>query len=612
MNLIIILQTLAFFALPLLLGRALWCLFAGQKQIEPWAAYYATGALSIFAWALSAHYIFGLLGTVFVSWFFGGVWVVSALALLCNLYYRPKFELNKLMPIFSLAVVALVVYGLWIWQNPYPLNWDLYQHQQLARLIKQGEISFLTTQMSDTFGFNSYPPLFHTLLAISQYPRDLTPEYLLNFWQVMTYWQILAVGLAAYFLALAVSNRVAIAVFAGLLSMLIFDSHVSLTTFFLMPQTLAAVLFTLLMARLLRQQAKIAWSELIVGALVLVLMHYLIGSVGALVYLGLAIYMKLSKRFAIIAALPLLPIAALVMLGASLFVGTLPLDNLNQGEGKLYALDFWKIKESVERAFGYLLYVLVPVGYIRLWKGGIKKETKVLVSLIALGLGMVVFSGIPYALKLMSVWRFWLTLFMAIGLYSFWERLRFIWSKLLFSGILAFSLVVILMTNLSYFRSGIMADGVYAHVAKEDIEAATWLKENYGEEAILVSDPSTQFILEGLSGVDSVAGAYMPLEKRRILWKPLYSRNASKIAAAARELTDLGDSEAQLLVVSGRSMAWARANDEAWQSFAYNVWSPVILSLTDGELIRQISQRDGLKLVYQNGAMAIWEVQDEK
>ncbi len=610
MNLVIILQTLAFFALPLLLGRALWCLFAGKKQAEPWVGYYAAGALVIFAWAMSLHYLFGLVGAIFVSWFFGGAWVFSALALVCNVFYRPKLKLNELMPIFLLVGLALGVYNLWTWQNPYPLNWDFYQHQQLARLIQHGEISFFTTEMSDTFGFNSYSPLFHALMALSQYPHDLAPEYLLNYWQLMTFWQILAVGLAAYCLGSAVTNKRMIGVFAGVLSMLIFDSHVSLTTFFLMPQTLAAVLFTLMMARLLRVKAKISSTELAVSSLTLVLMHYLIGGVGALVYLALAVYLKLPKRFTVVAKLHLIPTAALMILGGSLLVGQLPLSGLNQGEGKLYALDFWKIKESLERAFGYLLYVLAPMGMIRLWKGGIKQETKALVSLIAFAFGVLVFSGIPYALKFMSVWRFWLILLMAIGLYSLWERIKFVGTKLIFTVVVVFSLLAILMVNLMCFRSGIMTDGVYAHLTQEDIEAAEWLKENYAQETVLISDPSTQFILEGLSGVDSVAGAYMPLSKRQILWPSFYSRRAEKIVSAARELT-IG-SEVSLLVLSGRSMAWGRANDEQWQSFAYNVWSPIMLSLEDKKLIEQVSQTNGVKLVYQNGAIAIWEVKNEK
>lgn len=612
MNLIVVLQTLAFFALPLLLGRALWYLFARQKQDESWAGHYAAGALVVFTWAMSLHYIFGLAGAIFASWFFGGAWLLSGFALVCNVYYTPKLKLNELMPIFLLSGVAIGVYGLWTWQNPYPLNWDFYQHQQLARLIQHGEISFFTTEMSDTFGFNSYPPLFHTLMALSQYPHDLAPEHLLNYWQLMTFWQILIVGLAAYYLGLAVTNELVIGIFAGVLSMLIFDSNVSLTTFFLMPQTLAAVLFTLLVARLLRVQSKIFWMELVIGSSVLVLMHYLIGGVGALVYLALAVYMKLSKRFTMVAKMPLIPIVALLILVGSSAAGHLPLSHLNQGEGKLYALDFWKIKESLERAFGYLLYVLLPLGIIRLWRAGIKQETKALVSLITFAFGTLIFSGIPYALKFMSVWRFWLILLMAIGLYSLWEQMKFAGTKFLTAIMFAGILLVILSINLMYFRSGIMSNGVYKHLTKEDIEAAEWLKENYTQQTILVSDPGTQFILEGLSGVDSVAGAYMPLNKRQMLWSAFYSRNVDKITQASQELTDNNENKIQLVAISGRSMAWGRANDEQWKSFAYNVWSPIMLSLEDEKLVNQMSQTDDAKLVYKNSAIAIWEVKNEK
>lgn len=613
MNLTILLQTLMFFGLPLLIGRAFVCLFKREKKEVALVSSYVLGGLSIFGFALSLKYLFGLVGTDFTTWFFGGVWFMAVLASIVNILNKPLFKVKELLSISALSVIALGVYSLWTWQNPYPLNWDFYQHQQLSRLIQQGEISYFTSEMSDTFGFNSYPPLFHSLMAVIQYPMDLKPEYILEFWQVITFWHILAVGVAAYYLTSAITNKRVAALFAGLMSMLTFDSHLSLTTFFLMPQTLTAVIFTLLLARLLKKGSEIAWWELAVGSLGLVLMHYMIGTVGAVAFLSLGIFMKLKKRFAFLELnLPISIIAFILISSLGFVLGKLPLSDLNHGEGKLYSLDFFEIKETIERSFGYLLYLLIPAGLTWLWTSKTNRETKILVSLLTYAFGVLVFSGMPYALKFMSLWRFWLVSLASIGLYGLFEKLNSTLSKAFLSLMFTFGLVTILIVNLMSFRSGIMADGVYTHLAEEDIEAATWLGNNYGKNAVIVSDPSTQFILEGLSGIDSLSGAYMPLKKREILWPAFYSRNVDKIAQAANSLTNSDNNNVKLLAISGRSMAWGRANDEQWQSFGYNVWSPIVFSIEDNKLIKQMSDSGKAILVFRNESIAIWELKNEK
>lgn len=610
MNLLLLLQTLAIFVLPWLLGRALF-LLTNRDQAESVLFAFVLGSLSLFTTVMGLRFVFGLSGVAFVQWFFSGVWVATLLSAVVNLYHKPVVRLTSWLPAAVILGGAALVYGLWTWQSPYPLNWDLYQHQQLARLIGQGKIHYFTTEMSDTFGFNSYPPFFHVLLAISQYPFVLRPVELLTYWQLLSYWQLVLVAVAAYHLMQAVTAKRSAGIFAALMSMLIFDSQTSLTTFFMMPQTIAAVLFILLLAKLLQTWDKTSVMELVLGAVALVLMHYLVGGVGALVYLGVALYSKVTSRLTgwgqrvpwslLLAALGVAAVATMMRL---------PLAELNQGEGAAYSLDVTTTLQVVERGFAYFAYALVPFGMFALWRSKLAWHKKEMVSLLFFGFGLVLFSGLPYALKLMSIWRFFLIVLIGLGVTLWWDKLRLVGTKVLFVLLLLVALGVNLLTNLIVFRSGIMAEGMYTHVAQADIDAATWLQANYGSDAMLLSDPGTQFILEGLSGVDSLAGAYMPLAQREVLWPALYHQQPAKLVAANRQLTAESQATKRLLVVSGRSFAWARANDEQWQSFTYNVWSPIAFSSNDKQVLAAITRQSGVKLMYQNTHIAIWEIEN--
>lgn len=623
------LLSLTYFLYPLILGRGLVVggfifnsLFKGKKNrnvsesIWSLPAYFGLGLLMMFGYALVLAGV-GIAGEVFAWLYFGGVMLALFLSVLLNVWHWPKVSFGKLksfgLGLAGLAVIAGVSFGVWSYNNPYPLNWDFYQHQQLARLIREGEFNFLTTRMSDTFGFNSYPPLFHVPLSVSQWPIQLTPDFILSYWRVMEFWQVTLVGVAAFGLGYGVSGKKEVGWLAALLSGLIFDPMVSLTTYFFMPQTLAAVLFTGYMARLLRaydHKHIVGVGEVIIAVLSLGLMHYLVGGVGALIYLGVYGYLALGTRWPDFSkGMPWVALVVLITLGGVLVAPYVPLDSLNSGEAADYLFTLGDKQEVLERAMGYLGYLTIPLGLVYAVQ---KKKMVIWVALlIAFGLSGVVLAEIPYSLKIVSLLRFWLVVVAAMGLFELIQFMRNRMIKGLVFGVIMIGLLVILATNLMYWQAGIMAEGKYSHLSQDDMKLVWLVEKAFGNRKVrVVSDPATQFIIEGLTVADSIGGSYMIAEKREALAQPIESHDARAVVSAAQLLEDGvdQDEEVRLLVLSGRTFLWARQEPEKRNSFGYNVWSPVDLTIEDYQLIEKIETLTGVQKVHESAYAVVFKI----
>ncbi len=241
-----------FYLIPTLIGRSLLLLTSHRKKPEHLAMLpisFLIGTGTIFTLAMAVQYlVLRLIPTLnFAQLFFPTVYALAGFSLIHSAiqYKKLKLFLNR-----NAATVAVVTLGLsalsyfiWTWHAPYSLNWDLYEHQTLVHLITQGHFSYFTSQISDTFGFNSYPPIFHLLMAISQYPMQLQPEQILQYWNVIGFFHLWIVSAISYAFAYTVTKKKGLSLLSAILGTLTFESIISFTSFFLLPQTLAAVLF---------------------------------------------------------------------------------------------------------------------------------------------------------------------------------------------------------------------------------------------------------------------------------------------------------------------------------------------------------------------------------
>lgn len=633
-TLLSLIQPLLIYLYPVILGRALVLTgFFVSKAIQKvlnrpltpyrenlWhlPGYFALGSLGFFGLAILIHYlVLPQWGGSFEALFFPISAALILLSTLVNLIFWPKFN-RRLVTKAGLSLIGLIIltaisFSLWTHKSPYSLNWDWYQHQTMARHIGDGKFSYFTSEISDTFGFDSYPPLFHTLIALSQYPADLSPQDTAAYWQATGFWHLFTVGLAAFALGFALTGSGIVAWLAGLLSLFTFDSVISMTSYFFLPQTLAAVVFTLLIAKLLlayRHQTGFAWWELLSGTLFLILIHYLVGGLAALVLTALVLYRFTTLKLpALTSQFPWVELAVTLVIALFIALFQTDLGWVNQGEAATYTYTLTEKLEILERSYGYLFYGLLILGVIY----ALKSSNPVLKTglLVLFGLVLATFAPVPYALKMLTLLRFWLVGFAAMGFYGL---LLYIKNPALKAGsviALFIALIIILVVNISFWKSGLLLNGQYTHLLPSDLEAAAAIKVRFeGKSVLLVSDPATQFFIEGLSGVETIGGAYMKHSEREKIIPSLEQRTPAGLINAIDSLEDavISDFDHHLIAISGRTFTWVNKPGEDRLAFNVNVWLPAGLSLEDLAFIEAIAGQPGVEIVYQSPYIYVLQV----
>jgi len=128
---------------------------------------------------------------------------------------------------------------------------------------------------------------------------------------------------------------------------------------------------------------------------------------------------------------------------------------------------------------------------------------------------------------------------------------------------------------------------------------------------LLISDPATQFVLEGMGGVDTVGGAYMPNPIREELSRVLDTNNPNYLVEMTRNLSD-GLSKKygnRVIAISGRTSVWQSVSPTNKLSFSYNVWTPQDLSLNQLKYIDSLRSIPGIIQIYSSPSIYLFEVE---
>lgn len=626
-------QTLLFYLIPFCVGYLLIRLASylsrtssydqqSAEQLLNIPYFFSTGLIFIFITALIAKYsINQYLNFSFELIFFPIIWLVSIIGLVIlildlviNFKSYKHWILRLGLPFLNVLMLAVGVYVLWSFNSPYPLNWDWYQHQTLSTLIQQGNFSFFTSKMSDTFGFNSYPPSFHLPLALAQYPKQLTPEYLVNFWQTITFWHLVSVGVASWWLGQIITRNKVGAFLSAVIGVLIFDSAISFTNLFFLPQTVTATLFVLLFVKLawcIRHRRNLPIWQLIVSITSLVLLHYPVGGLSAIIFLGVYVYSrwKFKALDHYLETFPIIPLIIIIAIAGVIFSQYIDLGSLNRGEASLYSYQLSDKQSFIEQTYGYSFYILVILGLAY----AIKNSSRIhnLHILILFGFLTILLSRFPYVLKFYTLARFWVHVFMAMGILSLIEPVKLRSVRGLLATTIPITFGLIFIVNIYSWKASLIFNNQYTHISEYDIEAARYIQDlSRNKSSTLISDPSTQFILEGMSGVNSPGGAYMSELNRNKLNQVFEGENKDQIVRILNDIEDpvYLNSESRYLVLSGRTFAWLRADEEQRNAFNFNVWSPVLLTLSDWEIINSFEQNRFLELKYKSDYLVIFDI----
>ncbi|MCL5010581.1 MAG: hypothetical protein M1289_03170 [Patescibacteria group bacterium] len=590
---------LSFYIIPYLTGR-----FFTKKIFQAWVI----GAFWWFILYFTIHAILGILKINSFSLVIRDLAVGISILSIFNIGYSClrkglKIDFKKLpIGVFLLGFTSVIYFLVWNRNTPYPLelNWDIYEHITLADLISQGKLSFFTSQISDTFTFNSYSPLFGILLSL---PKIMFQRNLLGIYWWLGYWHYFLTALASYLIAQRVFRDRFLAIMAVIVSSLVFESVEVYTSLFLIPQTLVA-LITILVALEVKEYKKIS---LLITALVIFLMHYIVGPLCLLV-------------LAVLYLAPRLPITLnflnrMIILGALAFIASLGLNFVGRWstlaieEASHFDFSLAKKAGFVLDWYGFFL-IFVLIGFLNILKN--RNFFQKIVLILALFVSAVSFAPFSYFLKFYVLGHYLTNLIIVAGIGALVADFSFL-SRTFSALWLTAVLLIVFYKNQIVYKEPLHFGNYVTQISKEEINASDWLASYNKGNSFLVSDPSTQYILEAVSGVNSQGGVYMNLRTRKTLEAINESYNSGLIKEKLLSIKDVIASDNAvgrkvLFAVGGRYFAWQRLPAYQKESTFYNIWSPRAISHNDKAYVNFLKNSQGFRLLYENSQIAIFKV----
>jgi hypothetical protein len=622
-----ILMALCFFLVPWLIGNSLCFLFSKLKGIQTNTSvnpfkhdfyYFGVGALFLY---VASIIMFNTLSKLemqtFSPYFYGGITIASAAVVFIKTIQQTKHEatyikrlVKKLGILGIIGFFTCLVYFIWRYDSGFnaTLNWDLYNHQTLANNIVDGNFSVVTSNISDSFKFDAYTSLFHTLLAL---PMLAFGGSVLHYWWFLELFYLLFVFTAGFSFGYAVSKRLYVGALVSVFAGFLFESQVAYSSFFLVPQNLAGVIGIGFIAYLWEGDFEKQKGELLVRCLLfavfILLLHYIIGLLVVAVCLAIILYKAVENKHKLVNLAVYISFACLLLV--PLVFSQLQLDSINRGEAEYFNYNFVQKFYYAKDFYGYFLFIFLPLGYVySIWK-----KEKLLLICCNLFLAFII-AQIPYSFKFLALGRYFMYMMMAYGVWLIVKDLHKVLKVFVFVLLLV-GLGIMLVLNIQGYKQVPSYKQISSHVSPNELKAVDFLKNNYeNENVLLVSDPATMYVLEGLSGINTIGGAYSDTHTREIMDEIYFSRDSESMDEKLLQTRDgvTGKNyDKLLLVLSGRTFKWVQAADEEKFGIYWNVWKPTDLSnqdLSELELIDFVEKYSKFNKVFENDAMVIFEI----
>jgi hypothetical protein len=128
---------------------------------------------------------------------------------------------------------------------------------------------------------------------------------------------------------------------------------------------------------------------------------------------------------------------------------------------------------------------------------------------------------------------------------------------------------------------------------------------------MIVSDPTTSYILEPLTTINTPGGAYMNSKNRTsiaAIATATDSATLSKNLSSIRDPINRVPANGYLLVLSARYFQWAQQLSDKRLSFAFNIWRPQAMTLTDTIAVTAFEKNMDMKPVFTNISGAVFYI----
>ncbi|MCM2254031.1 MAG: hypothetical protein NDJ94_00030 [Vicinamibacteria bacterium] len=507
------------------------------------------------------------------------------------------------------AALGLAGVGTLIWRgdSPYPalLNWDMLEHLALSERMMRGDFHLSLRAYSDTFTLDTYLPFYHVLLSL---PRLLlAPPPAGYAWSLDTVHHLVGIATAGWAARHLFGSRGASA-WAMVIAAFTFESHVAYTALFHMPQTLTAVFFTAALGSLAAAgPAGLPTLVLLRWAAFIALSHYFVGALAAPLLLALGLAARAEPAVARRAALLVAALAAAGLAAALLVrhVAGISLDPFRSAESAHFTLPLQASWHLICRSYGYAPLLLLPLGAATLRRGSA-------LSLAVLGATAAslaaVLSPFPYVLKFATLFHFLGALVMAAGLRRLVAGAG--WPGA--AAWLAAWITIFTINQAAAFKRE-LHDGIHSLVSADEREAAEVLRVQVADPSrtLLVGDPATQHILEGLSGVETQGGTFASARTRRLvdeMWPVAEPADAARSALAIRDKLATTATERVVVALGGRFFAWQAAPPELKRATHFNVWRPRDLNAAGRLEVERWCASGRFRRLFQNEGVALLEI----
>ncbi len=601
-------SALSVYLLPFLTGRLIMQTF---KQKSGGAYYpiisFAIGSLLMYVFVILVYGLIGYSRLIFIAF--------GLMIALLNIFFLRSvlgdWIRKHLSTIFLVGLVSVIAFTLWKTDNtyPYPLNWDIYEHQTLVNEMKEGKFSVIPSQVSDTFRFDGYTTLFHALVGV---PQIIFEPDVLGFWWIVEFLHLVTTVSAIYALAYAVTGKPMTAAISALLGAFVFESYIAYASLFLVPQTMTAVFFIFLIAYLFERPEAVHQLNavtLVIWTITGLMLHAIVAAAAVCLMAVIYIYhrFQIGKKL-FIYALVWAGLTAGLFVGLNMIGSRLPMTTVNYGEAASY-VHTWTQKTEYLRVFsGWLVYILLPLGAVLTFAKGTQKErTALLITSLIL---VVVATQLPYVFKFYVLGRYLVYVMMAIVVSWVFTRVTVPVLRVVLSTTLLATLATLLILNARYWKDFVRYQNQATLVSDFEIEAAKFLKNTYsGKDTLIVSDPATAYVLEAVSGINSPGGAYMNQRNRELVNSVLGAENQDSFTANIFAIADTKATPPRtfILALSGRTYQWYKNEDANKYNLSFNIFTPRKLPLGALSYAENVNQYGG-QIVFANREIILFEI----
>jgi hypothetical protein len=459
---------------------------------------------------------------------------------------------------FSKIIILILIIGLlkaFLIRIPSPFPYqpalDQFNHMLIInKILKENIFHISLKKYSSVFLKNAYTTLFHILISISIFLTVANP---LHFFWVSPFFMIPLFAVEIYLLTFKITKNKFVGFLSSIISIGIIEfSRVPNIWHFLpsiIVMTLVPIYLDYFYGEKINPNTAKLWFLL---SLNMILLSYFTGLIFSFFFLFYLTLNRLVKRGLFLRYISLSLIVILLIVISNI----LKIDNYSfdwfEYENFDYMLNVDKKTDFLIETSSFIIFVPV-IFFILFYTFSEDQKHQNLIILFLISV-LLYYLPISFTVRAIQFFHTLISIFSAIGFYLLLKNSEN--SKLRFSLITLFVVISIssfFIINLNYFELW-KNWGDYnfsTSFLDYEYEMGEWVRKSIPKKSLIISDPTTQAIINGISMRETLNGQYMS-NSNQILVKN-FIKNESDIEI---NLTQ----KKKFLIFSGRTAFWVNNN----------------------------------------------------